>query len=560
MRIDKVRIKNYRSIKSETIVDFEKYLTILGPNNSGKTNFLKAIFLFFEAFRNNTYSIKNDLPFGISGGQTSIAISFLCHPKNDSLILQKYAAITDLFEGEKEINNGYLTLYLNFSNIGNPSYRFFTNDKVKEASRELYRKLQDELIHEFLEKFTCKYVPSEKSAAKLYEDFLLPHLREYIGTILKDQNEKVARALSSVSLAIADGLSKAGLNDIKCEFELPEQSFKRALSKFDFFIDDGEKTLFHRKGSGIQATMTLACFKWISEREMQDGKNVIWLIEEPESYLHPGMTDSCRKIISDLSDASDVFATTHSIGFIPMNPEKVLQTHHLKQSGTTFSKFKGYAEATNSIRNALGIRFSDYYSLSEFNIFVEGKTDKYIIENALSLIKQKGTSNKFEFLRKASIMDFTGTSSLKDFLKSTYAFMAKERAIAVIFDGDDAGQKASRDLVNYFSNKETDFKSNQEFILLPGKFPIEALFPEAWLIEMESAHPKWVNIERDVLGNLAQLALDDTKKVAISEWLIDRAHRDIAENNGTYPWAGKFIATFKVIDEMLSAKHKKLNS
>lgn len=556
MKIIRVRIKNYRSIKSEVVVDFQKYLTILGPNNSGKTNFLKAVCVFFEAARQNSYSIENDLPFGVTGAQTSIAISFSANKKSDEPFLEKYKALVDLLEDEKEAGNSTLTLYLSFSPNGRPSYRFFTNDKVKPNRKEDYRRIQEELVHEFLDNFSCKYIPSEKIASKLFEDFFLPHLRNYVGEILKDQGEKVTRALSLVSTSIAENLSDAGLSNIKCEFELPEKLFSNALSRFDFFIDDGEKTQYFRKGSGIQAATTLACFEWISTQELKKGKDVIWLIEEPESYLHPALIDSCRKIIGSLSDVSDVFTTTHAIGFVPTDHEKVLQSSHTNENGTYFSKFKGYAEATESIRSALGIKFSDYYNLAEFNIFVEGKTDKLIIEHLLSIIKPKGNTNKFEFLRKSSVMDFTGTSSLKDFLKSTYSFMSKERAIVVIFDGDEAGLKATKDLSGYFGNKKVPFSSNQEYVILPNRAPIEALFPEEWLTELASAHPTWAKIERDALGTIVDLNMPGDKKMNIAEWLIEKSIKVTEENSGQYPWASGFIKIFKLVDEMLEKKHK----
>ena len=560
MKINKVRIKNYRSIKSEIIVDFNAYLTILGPNNSGKTNFLKAVCLFFEAARRNTYSIEHDLPFGISGAQTSIAISFSATRVSDNVIMEKYHAITDLLEGEKDLGGTTISLYLSFSPIGNPIYRFFTNDKVKVNRKDDYRRMQDELVYSFLDSFSCKYVPSEKSAEKLFDDFLLPHLREYIGDILKDQNEKVTKALGLVSASIATSLATAGLSDISCEFALPGNSFSNALSKFDFFINDGEKTQYYRKGSGIQAATTLACFKWVAERELQKKKNVIWLIEEPESYLHPALTDSCRKIIHDLSEVSDVFATTHAIGFIPADHERALQTSHSSEQGTSFNKFKGYADATESIRSALGVRFSDYYHLTEFNIFVEGKTDKLIIEHLLSVIKPKGVANKFETLRAAAIMDFTGTSSLKDFLKSTYALMSRERSIVVIFDGDDAGLKATKELNGYFGNKRIQFSSNQEYIILPKRAPIEALFPQAWLEQLAGEHPTWAKLERDGMDEVVDFNMQGDRKMEIANWLIAKSKVVTAESGGTYTWAADFIKIFKKIDEMLIAKHQYLKN
>ncbi|WP_041430905.1 AAA family ATPase [Synechococcus sp. PCC 6312] len=48
MRIDRVKIKNYKSITDCEFPFFNYYTAISGKNNAGKSNLLKAIFLFFE--------------------------------------------------------------------------------------------------------------------------------------------------------------------------------------------------------------------------------------------------------------------------------------------------------------------------------------------------------------------------------------------------------------------------------------------------------------------------------------------------------------------------------
>lgn len=553
MKINKIRVKNYRSIRSELLIDFDNLLTIIGPNNTGKSNFLKAIFIFFDSARNNTYNMS-DLPFGVTGEQTSISISFSID--HDFVLLKRYKELIDLLEEEKSGDDLSITLYLSFSSTGKAIYRFFTNDKIKQGKKEDFRKMQEELVSDFLDGFSCKYVPSEKNAGKLFSDFFLPHLKNYIGELLKDQQEKVSKALFSVASDIDKNFSDAGVSGIKCEFELPDNSFSSALSNFDFFINDGEKTHFFMKGSGIQAATTLACFKWITSQENKKSKHVIWLIEEPESYLHPGLIDPCRKMIQDLSTISTVFVTTHSIGFIPSDHNKILQTSLTKEKSTYFDKFKQYTEATESIRSALGVKFSDYYSLTEFNVFVEGKTDKLIIEHMLSIIKPKGISTKFEALRAASIMDFSGTASLKDFLKATYSFMSRERSIVVIFDGDDAGLKATKDLNGYFGKKNINFSSNKEYIILPNRAPIEALFPEEWLDEL-SKNSDWIKIERDVNNKLVSLNMQGDKKMNIAKWLIEKSVQVTKDNEGTYQWASNFVNVFKKVDEMLKNKKMK---
>lgn len=560
MKIKKIKIKNYRSIKSEISIDFNDELVIIGPNNSGKTNFLKAINLFFDGIKENQYSIASDLPFGLSGEQTSIVISFQTTPEKDGDFISKYKEVIELLEEDKEIEAGLINLYLSFSSAGRANYRFFTNDKVQSDKREEYRRLHEELITYFLSRFVCNYIPSEKSSASLFNEFLLPHLKRHIGDLLQEQQRSVDEALLVVSKSISQNMHEAGLLGMSCMFGLPGNLFSSALSKFDFFIDDGERTPFHQKGSGVQAATILACLEWITLQENNEGKYVVWLIEEPESYLHPGLAEACRNIIEDLSKSSDVFTTTHAMGFIPNSHEKVLQSSIGDKKETSLRSLKGYSEATQSIRNALGIRFSDYYSLTEYNIFVEGKTDKALFQHVLGVVKPKGRANQFHALRQASIMDFSGVSSLKDFLKSTYSFMAKERSIVAVFDGDEAGVRATGDLGHYFSNKEVSFNSNQEYIILPNRLPIESLFPIQWLEELSSEQPKWLSIVRDASGEVIGLNMPGNQKSNICDWLINRSAKATVSANGIYDWAKDFIKIFNLLDDMLIKKHNKIKN
>lgn len=444
---------------------------------------------------------------------------------------------------------------MNFSSLGKSNYRFHTNYKIRSDLREGYKILHDELMNKFRGYFSCKYIPSEKSAESLYRNLFLPHLKNQVGNLLQHQEDLIVNCLDDISKEVGKNLEESGIKNISCQFSLPNNLFSNALSKFDFFINDGKKTHSLRKGTGIQAATTLACFKWITEQENRSNKKVIWLIEEPESYLHPGLYDSCNKIINKLSEISTVFITTHAIGFVPQEPKKTIATA-ITEQGTSCHGFETYAEATSSIRKALGLRFSDFYNLSEFNVFVEGKTDKIVLEWALRLIQPKGKSNAFNFLRSATIVDYGGVSKLKEFLKSTYIFMGKERAIVILLDGDDASTKVTSDLTNYFRGK-INFRSNEEYFLLPNRLPIEGIFPEDWLIELSKVHEGWISIERDIKNKIISMKIDDSKKMNIVNWLMKRGDEEF-KNSGHYAWAAELIAVLNALDSGLSRKFEEI--
>ncbi len=180
------------------------------------------------------------------------------------------------------------------------------------------------------------------------------------------------------------------------------------------------------------------------------------------------------------------------------------------------------------------------------------------MQHVLDIVKPRRAVNQFKTLRQASFMDFSGVSSLKDFLKSTYSFMAKERSIVSVFDGDEAGIRAVKELGSYFGNKDIQFNPNQEYILLPGRAPIEALFPHSWLLELSNHNPKLMRIERDAFGAMVSIDMPGNNKMEICNWLINRSIDATKEANGVYEWAKDFIAIFNILDQTLAQKHQNI--
>lgn len=552
MKPIRLRIKNYRSIKSEVTVNLDGGLTIVGPNNSGKTNILKALQLFFSGPNGSLYNTQRDLPFGSANEQTSITIYFSHENHKDSSFLNVYTKMLSHIEGPKQLAQE-IPLFLYFTSTGKPVYKFFSNDKIKPKLSQSFQRLHQESLDILLNSFVCKYFPSEKSSSFLYETFLLPFIKKRVAEIIQEKISNVTIELEKISTNINLQLSAAGIEDIKSIFKVPGDLMESVLSKFDFDINDGNSTGAEYKGSGIQAATLLASLNWISEKERNNCRSVIWLIEEPESYLHPNLATACKKILNNLSLNYLVIATTHSIAFVDQDPHKVAETF-VGNGETKVRLFNTYSEATRSIRSALGLRFSDFYNLGLKNLFVEGKSDREIIQWALSLIKPKGKSNHFTHLREASILDFSGISKLEDFLKASYEFMQNERPILVLLDGDEAGIKSSRVLTSYFGQKRIKFSSNEEFIILPGGLPIEGLFPNGWLIELHKSNPSW--FERcicDLDGKIVDLKIKDEKKHSLQSALMGKANTETATKKH-YAWAVNFLKLFEKVDELLARK------
>lgn len=108
MKISKIRIKNYRSIRSEISISYEDNLVLVGPNNSGKTNILEAINLFFSSDIDQKYSISEDLPFDSSGEQTSIIVYFSGFSEDSASLHSEYSHLLTHLEGGPALQMKYL--------------------------------------------------------------------------------------------------------------------------------------------------------------------------------------------------------------------------------------------------------------------------------------------------------------------------------------------------------------------------------------------------------------------------------------------------------------------
>ncbi|MEZ8235740.1 ATP-dependent nuclease [Vibrio splendidus] len=554
MQLEHLRIKNFRTIGGvDQHIDLTQGLTIVGPNSSGKTNILKAIQMLFTGYDNELgYDIKRDLTFGVSNGQTSLAATFSGNRELDNEFFILYDELNSMLEEPKELTS-QVQLYLSFAKSGKPMYRFFSNDKMKKELQTQFSRKQMQAVSLLLSQFVCHYVPSSKSTSDLYSSLLLPFLKRSVTRVLADKVNEINIELCSISSKLDKQLEIAGLGGVTSHFSLPNESLEELIAKFEFHLSDPAKTSIEHKGMGIQAAAIIASFLWITEEEKKLNKNTIWLIEEPESYLHPQLADSCHKMLEKLRHEALLVTTTHSLGFVHQDPKKVVGTS-IEKEFTKVTTYETYHEATSSIRSALGVRFSDFYNLGLLNIFVEGKTDREIFQWFLKLSEnQRGF--EWPHVRSAVFCDFSGVSGIEGFMKATYEFIHKERPVVTVLDGDTAGDYCRRNLQQYFGKKQISFQPNVDFICLPVGFAVEGLFPHEWIIELYKEHDNWFdNCSYDLKGALQPFTMKSNKT---KEQLRNNVIRRALEQDDL-SWAEDFKLLFDQLESQLARKHEKV--
>lgn len=547
MKVESIKIKNFRTIDDDLTIEMDNGLTIVGPNSSGKTNILKAIEMFFTGFENRSqYILARDLPHKQENGQTSLTGTFIIEG-NDIEIRDTYNNINNCLEVPKSSTNK-INIYLTFTRAGNPVYRLFVGDKHKQEKKDEFNQYQRELLILIIAAFECHYVPSAKSINSLYQELLLPYIKGYISSKLQEKVDDINSGLKEISDIIDKQLENVGLDHIKSHFKIPNDSLNELISTFEYHLSDPVKTEIDRKGMGIQSAAIFAAFTWITQEEHKLGKRAIWLIEEPESYLHPELASSCYAMLKDISEKTHLITSTHSLNFVPQNPKQIIGTK-IENGYTKLIKFSTFTEATNTIRSSLGVKFSDFCNLGVLNIFVEGKSDREVFEWVLSKIAIKPTGMyAWDNVRSASFLDFGGTTALEGFLKATYEYIHKERPSVIILDGDDAGDKTRRNLQSFFGKKKINFVSNEHFVILPKGFSLEGLFPHSWIKDAYLEHKNWFeNYSLDMNDSLLPFTLkNETTKDQLREYLKRKA--EVQENED---WANNFISLFEIIEATL---------
>ncbi len=557
MNIVEIRIKNYKSVEAEQHFPIPGKMTLVGPNNSGKTNLLKAVRILFTGYQNTyRYARETDLTFGVGRQRTSITATFDGDPTSEA-DQEIYKDIDELHQLLGTTRSGsQLSLNLYFTETDTPVYSFFPNEKRPKPGPQnaQFSRIHISLVNKLLGVFSLHYVPSAKSVDQIYDELLIPFLRRKVSKVMEPHIAEIEASLTEAATALNDELSAAGLTDFKASFSLPSESIEELVSGFDFIIADPQKTAIHEKGMGIQTTALLAAFRWITKQEANDGRRVMWLLEEPESYLHPHLAASCNSILENLAKDSIVLKTTHSMAFVPQDPSYVRGTSLNGGNRTEVRAFGSYIEAVGAIRHALGVKFGDYYNLAKYNVLVEGKSDREIFQWMLSKIPQ--TSKQWECLREARFEDFGGVKHLSGFLRATYEFVRDERACIAVFDGDEAGEKERKDLQGYLGNKNIPFQPNLHFVSVRKGFAIEGLFPDEWITDIYEEHPGWFeSYSVDVDGALEPFRVKDSKKVDLQAKLMAKADGCV-----DLSWASKFLRVGDTLDTALGKLSKQLEN
>ena len=148
-------------------------------------------------------------------------------------------------------------------------------------------------------------------------------------------------------------------------------------NKLSLIITDKSKLSFsiNERSPGFKYYFSFLVNKLYTKIK-NSNKNVILLLDEPGSNLHPQGTKDLLKTFNEISEGSQLFYTTHNPFLVIRNSlENLLFVEKNELSGTKINR-KPFLNKYQVLRKELGILLNDSFIIGDFNLIVEGNTEK----------------------------------------------------------------------------------------------------------------------------------------------------------------------------------------
>jgi AAA ATPase domain/AAA domain, putative AbiEii toxin, Type IV TA system len=308
--IKSVQIRKFRSIKSATKgLELTDLNIFVGQNDQGKSNFLRALNLFFnnETDRNHTFRFIDDYCYHSNKGKGTrheIRIDLIIHPPKHRFKHAKPLRWTKQWRQDGSISEE--RKYIESGNILSPT------DNVSK----------------WLDKLRYRYVPAIKG--QTYFSSLMGELHDVLNEahsdILNTQGEEFISGIQEVTDTITQDLTEQ--IQISNTIQVPSD-FKQLFSNLDFGVKVGSNT-YHLKqrGDGIKIRHIPVILKYMSEQERNISRagyvkpDTIWGFEEPENNLELRYAYELAETFKEYSKDIQIFVTTHSPAFYALDAKE----------------------------------------------------------------------------------------------------------------------------------------------------------------------------------------------------------------------------------------------
>ncbi len=376
--IEKIEIKSFRSFgnqkKNKTqILDLKDLNIFSGGNDSGKSNILRALNLFFNQKTNLNEFIDFNKDFFkpeeqykeyfIAEEMITIKL-FFWNKKNAGFNANntKSAKLPERFwVSRKWTKNSTYTsynqdsgVYIELEKEKADCWKYFSDEEGKIKSN--IRANISKQLTDFLSSIQYHYVPAIKDSAyfaHLYGELQKTLLKEYQSDVNRTKNSfesALQKSTQDLMVEFNNVVNNRNYN-IKAAFELPDLiNLFQAMN-----VQTGNDISLDYRGDGIQAKLIPEILYFISLKEKQfkatkiiKGEKVkkyfIWGFEEPEnSYEYKNLRLLADRFVEIFSKKAQIFITTHSKEFLSLE-SKLTEKELLISNNNKLKKIEKYKQ------------------------------------------------------------------------------------------------------------------------------------------------------------------------------------------------------------------------
>ena len=454
--ISKIEINYFRSVYSITLSKNNDINILIGGNDTGKSNILKALNLFF----NNQTELQTGFSF-------SSDLSRLREEQARATKGRAFLWIRITF------NN-----FLKWKSLPNQFAVKKTWNRYDDQAVDSYPSgVLQSTIARFLNKISFHYIPAVRG-----RDIFSHYLNALHDALVEDEKAGVTDATEELMGTINQSTEdmskkiKEGLG-FTSNIQVPKD-LRDLFSALDFSTKfSGYDIPLQKRGDGIQARHIPFILDFIARHSK---RHHIWAYEEPENSLELGKAfELAEQFNSEFSTENQIYITTHSPAFYDLSGDRVtkwfVNSNHYRDEPELVTEISpisqnDLADKSLGVAALIASRAKDLFQeINELKqtkemlnhtvtaanmpqVIVEGTTDKKILDIAFTKL----------FPEEEPFCEFVpagSCSNISSYILSTNKLTQSiENPIIGLFDNDSAGTKEIKKFNKYKKADNSEFR------------------------------------------------------------------------------------------------------
>lgn len=501
-----VRVERFRSIRDATLNDLGDFSVLAGSNNAGKSNFLRALNLFYngqvEPLRPLDIGTDYYRPERRSKKKKAIRVT-VAFNLPDTFKFRKGLEAADQMLGRE------FTLCKEWT-IGASKPAIYLNNSDAPVDSEAEGRVSD-----FLNLISYRYIPNRVIPTEVIlreqqalRDVLIRRLASY-----RDESNQVFQRLQSTAVSLVNDVSREiramAPNITEIQLATPQSLADIAIQFGYRLMEDAIEVDETEQGSGMQSLLMFQTLHLIDRDYRQKfgwKQGAIWAVEEPESSLHTSLeaqvANFLHRVSNDPAGRLQIVATTHSDLMIQYADQGFYASKDeigSSPAATTVAPQSPRDLLQQAARLGVSrwVNLFLYYPLDPI-ILVEGKTDRDFILEARRVLRLDDAAKLLCLEDLLGSSDRGGVDTLKRLVKDNAPIIRSRRSeapIVIVLDWDAASKVGEFQKhfkpddpfhVLVWPNADVNPKLHRSF------GGIERFFPDRLIAEVECCRPNLI--------------------------------------------------------------------